>query len=108
MLEKKTWKKGDRVTLSLDMPLVCHPCPPSVNPEASGQVLFTYGPLVLARDKSVDPGWDQPVRTVPGTYDGYEIKDGRLRFEDAVFVPYPDAGASWDESTEYKCWLRQV
>lgn len=108
VLEKKTWKKGDRVTLSLDMPLVCHPCPPSVNPEASGQVLFTYGPLVLARDKSVDPGWDQPVRTVPGTYDGYEIKDGRLRFEDAVFVPYPNAGASWDDSTEYKCWLRQV
>ena len=108
MIGNGVWKQGDVVTLSLDMPLVCHPCPESVNPAAAGQVLFTYGPLVLARDRSVDPGWDQPVRAAHGTYGGYEIKDGRLRFADAVFIPYPDAGASWDGATEYKCWLRQA
>lgn len=104
---KKEWRAGEVITLLLDMPLICHKSPGSVNPAAKDLVLFTYGPLVLARDKSRDPDFDRPVSVTPGEITDFEIlRDPfRITVNGCVFIPYHKAGASWDESTEYKCWL---
>ena len=100
---KKTWKEKETVTLTLDMPLICRP-----DPANGGKVLLTYGPLVLARDKSVDPGFDRPVSFAPGEIKDFEINSDpfRITVGGCVFIPYYKAGASWDEKTEYKCWLK--
>lgn len=102
----KTWKEKEIITLTLDIPLVCHPAP-TPDGEDDGKVLLTYGPLVLARDKSVDPGYDRPVSFIPGDISDLEILSDpfRIKVKECVFVPYYRAGASWDDKTEYKCWL---
>lgn len=107
VLEKRTWKKKDKVTLDMSMPLVCLPCPQSVNPKAAGQVLFTYGPLVLSRDKTVDPEWDKPMHTDVGVRYGAGFINGRLYCDGAVFIPYAEAGATWDDRSEYKSWIKR-
>lgn len=105
---KKVWKDTETVTLTLDMPLTCHPAPTPKGYD-NGKVLLTYGPLVLARDKSVDFDFDKPVSVAPG-----EIKDFKITRDPFcitvngyIFIPYYKAGESWDEKTEYKCWLRR-
>ena len=100
---KKTWKDKEKIILSLDMPLICHP-----DPANGKKALLTYGPLVLARDKSVDPGFDRPVSFAYGEIKDYEITNDPfcITADGCVFIPYYKAGASWDEKTEYKCWLR--
>ncbi len=100
------WKKGDKITLKLCMPLVCRPCPQSVNPDVKDMVLYTYGPLVLAADKSVFEDYGKPVDAVVGERVGYGFINGRLTADGVTFIPYYKAGASWDENTEYKCWLK--
>ena len=71
-------------------------------------MLLTYGPLVLARDKSVDPGYDKPVTFSPGEIKDFEITADQfcIKVKECVFIPYYKAGASWDEKTEYRCWLK--
>ena len=101
---KKTWKEKEIITLTLDLPLVCHESPAN-----DGKVLLTYGPLVLALDKSVDPCYDKPVPFDPGKITDYTILSSpfRIKIKDRIFIPYYKAGSSWDESTEYKCWLNK-
>ena len=101
---KKTWKEKESITLTLDIPLVCHP-----DPANGGKVLLTYGPLVLARDKSVDFAFDRPVSFAPGEIKEFEITADPfcIKADGCIFIPYYRAGASWDEKTEYKCWLRR-
>ncbi len=103
---KKKWRKGERITLDLDMPLICHECPQSVNPEAKDLVLYTFGPLVLAADKSVEPDFDKPIRAVPGVRENAVMKNSAVKVDGVVLIPYHKAGATWDERTEYKCWLK--
>ena len=103
---KKKWQKGERITLDLDMPLICHECPQSVNPGAKDLVLYTYGPLVLAADKSVEPDFDKPVRAVPGVRENAVMENSAVKVDGVVLIPYHKAGATWDERTEYKCWLK--
>ncbi|MBQ7698997.1 MAG: glycoside hydrolase family 127 protein [Clostridia bacterium] len=99
---KKTWKNKENITLTFDIPLICHP-----DPANGGKVLLTYGALVLARDKSVDPGSDRPVSFKPGYITEYKILRDPFRITagGCIFIPYYKAGASWDGRTEYKCWL---
>ncbi len=104
VLDRTEWKTGDTVTLEMSIEPVCHPCPESVNPAARGMVLYTYGPLVLSRDRSVDPHFDEPVAPADPGYASFS--DGKIKIGDAVFVPYAAAGASWDEKTEYRSWLK--
>jgi len=99
------WKKGDKITLELKMPLDCRPCPQSVNPAAKDKVLYAYGPLVLAADKSVYADFDKPVQAQTGRRYEYKFEDGKLTADGVTLIPYYKAGASWDEKTEYKCWL---
>ena len=100
---RKSWRAGEKIDISFDFAPVCRDSPQSVDPTAKDKVLYTYGPVVLARDKSVDCDFDEPVivsDTADFTTDGERVIIGG-----AVFIPYRRAGASWDEKTEYKCWL---
>ena len=101
---KGEWKKGDKITLDIELPLVCHPCPQSVNPAARDTVLYTYGPLVLAADKSACPEYDKPVNAKTGERGG-KMNDFAVSIDGLKLIPYYKAGASWDDDTEYKCWL---
>lgn len=103
---KSKWQKNDRITLMLDLPLVCHPCPKSVNPKAKDMVLYTCGPLVMAADKSVCADYDKPVRANIGEHGGVNMENSAVTVDGLKLIPYYKAGASWDGKTEYKCWLK--
>ena len=101
---EREFEEGDVIRLRLDLRLICHPCPEGSYNNIKNKVLYTYGPLVMSRDKSVDPGFDRPV--VPcGEYEVLTEPYFHIKTKDAVLIPYSKAGASWDGETEYRSWL---
>ena len=126
------FRDGDTFTLDLEYEAAAHAAPVDKDVLAAlesycgrvpdhGKVLLTYGPLVLSRDKSFDPGFSErtvfrpcdltglkPAEVRPegrpdrgyGGADLFLIKNDRL-----TLVPYYAAGASWDGSTEFRSWL---
>ncbi|MBO4364457.1 MAG: glycoside hydrolase family 127 protein [Clostridia bacterium] len=108
------FENGETITLELKFGPACVPSPKSVNPEAAGKILFTYGPLVLARDKKYDSAFDSPlspeiVKELSPVYT--DLSAGTpfmLKCPAATFVPYFAAGRSFSPDTEYRCWIKRM
>ncbi|MBO7503773.1 MAG: hypothetical protein J6U38_05335, partial [Clostridia bacterium] len=72
------------------------------------------GPLVLARDKKYDSGFDSPlspeiVKELSPVYP--DLSAGTpfmLKCPAATFVPYFAAGRSFSPDTEYRCWIKRM
>ncbi len=105
------FENGEKITLELFYSPACVPSPKSVNPAGNGKILFTYGPLVLARDKKYDPDFGSPLSPeiikelvpVPSVSDAG--KPFMMKCPSATFVPYFEAGRSFSPETEYRCWF---
>lgn len=57
----RTWKKGDRIVLQLDMRCRVIPAPHGSNRAGDHRQALVRGPIVLARDENLDSAFDQPV-----------------------------------------------
>ena len=108
----RNWKAGDEVSIKFDLR------PRIEKDSVSGRIAICKGPYVYAMDKRYEANFDKPADIAMGT-DGRpafaEVKraDGLLGFLDVKladgsvrrFVPYPDAGQTWDENSEFRVWF---
>ncbi|MBP5312173.1 MAG: glycoside hydrolase family 127 protein [Clostridia bacterium] len=110
---EKIFSPGDILRFSLNYGPEAHYSPVSVNPLAKKSVLYTYGPTVLALDRSFDPKHFD--KTCGKPIENYRVNKG---FKDMIkdpftvtvngskLIPYYAAGRSFDELTEFKTWFK--
>lgn len=110
-IEKRLFK-GDEAQFTVAYRPVAHQSPVSVNPLAKESTLYTYGPVVLSVDKSVETKKYDEVRG--GPVEEYEVRPAEKNVSEnnftvvingVRFVPYFAAGRSFDENTEFKSWI---
>lgn len=82
----RTWSPGDRIELTLDMRCRLLDSPRGSNRAGDNHQALIRGPVVLARDESIDPDYDKPVAII--AKDGYvdvtavppALKAARMQF----------------------------
>ena len=122
---RRTWRNGDRVVLTLPMPVRMH--------VLHDHVAFTRGPVCLARDSRFGDGaLDEEVRDWAVTADDlaafrltradnpamfmavtgflpmgshYEDKDQECHPRAVQFTDYASAGNEWSPANRYRVWL---
>jgi hypothetical protein len=119
---ERTWRPGDRVTLTLDLRARLVPAP-----DGSAHAAITRGPIVLARDARLgggdvdEPGTPPadaagivPIKPAPAPSDaffasysvpyahGLHDRKGELALCD-----YASAGNDWDPRSRFRVWIRQ-
>ncbi len=122
---RRTWCNGDRIVLTLPMPVRMH--------VLHDHVAFTRGPVCLARDSRFDDGaLDEEVRDWAVTADDlagfrvtradapamfmavtgflpmgshYEDKDQECHPRAVQFTDYASAGNEWSPANRYRVWL---
>ena len=122
---RRTWRNGDRVVLTLPMPVRMH--------ALHDHVAFTRGPVCLARDSRFGDGaLDEEVRDYAVTEDDlagfrltraddpamfmavtgilpmgshYEDKDQECHPRAVQFTDYASAGNVWRPDNRYRVWL---
>ncbi len=107
----RKWKAGDEVSIKFDLR------PRIETDPVSGRYAILKGPYVYAMDKRFEKNFDKPAKIAIGA-DGrpiasvekaddlmgaldVKLADGSVR----RFVPYPDAGQTWDENSEFRVWF---
>ena len=122
---RRTWRNGDRVVLTLPMPVRMH--------VLHDHVAFTRGPVCLARDSRFGDGaLDEEVRDYAVTEDDlagfrvtraddpamflavtgilpmgshYEDKDQECHPRAVHFTDFASAGNEWSPANRYRAWL---
>ncbi len=100
---------GDEITLDLFYSPAANPSPLSANPFAEKQMLFTYGPCVLAADVSYGGDVNPSITfTSPIPFEVTKAGAGKpftVTINGKTFVPYYAAGRSFDDSTMFRSWF---
>ena len=58
----RKWKKGDKISLSLDMRCRVIDAPCGSNRAGDNFQAVVYGPIVLSRDENIESNYNEPVR----------------------------------------------
>lgn len=106
----RLWKKGDTVTLTLDVSLRVQ--------QQNGYVCFLHGPLVLAADARCGVDVEAPVAIIAGNKieaSSYSpsfsaMLARKIRLADGTQLPlvsYADAGKTWSEDSKMAAWLKR-
>ncbi len=106
----RAWKNGDVVTIVFDISARLE------KDTTTEYVALKKGPYVYAQDKRYEPDFDKDAavaikdgkaEAVPAKLKGaigaldVKLQDGKTR----RFVPYPSAGTTWDENSEFRVWF---
>ena len=114
----REWTAGDEICVTLDMRCEIIPAPHGSNRKGDAFCALRYGPIVLSRDKRLDPKYSSPVTIVRGG-DGCAVCESvvtdipdvrvalRVKTTDGYItvINYSAAGSSWDESSEFCTWM---
>lgn len=110
---ERIWRTGDEITVAFDIPLVCHPAPHGDNREGDDFCAFTYGAILLARDKRDTPDPLCPIhstkvneyRIMPSVYGGYLRAEVQTERELLTLIDYASAGNDWQEQSGFASWI---
>ena len=105
-IERK-WKKGDKISITLDMQCRVIDAPVGSNPESSNFQAVEYGPIVLARDENIDANYNAPVKFITNTNGTMNITPvkptlagTRMEFE----VPTTNGKIRMTDYSSVNCW----
>ncbi|MBQ7380340.1 MAG: glycoside hydrolase family 127 protein [Clostridia bacterium] len=110
---KRTWQKGDSVTVAFDIPLICHPAPKGDNRAGDDFCAFTYGAILLSRDNRYDENPLAPIssttvtdyRVMPSDCGGYLRAEIQTEREVLTLIDYASAGNDWSEKSLFVSWI---
>ena len=116
----RVWKKGDRITLTLDMRTrILRPEGEMPNENSPHHVALCRGPLVLARDSRLPGDLHHPVDFAADA-DGFAVVEPsdapdfahffafRAKQKDGTWVElldYASAGRTWDTRSIFSAWM---
>lgn len=111
----RSWKKGDRVRISLDFgPRLVYGMENAEDPGSSRHAAVLYGPLALARDRRLGAE-GTPVRVGAGNLSVTPAEAGipcqccfrvNLGGEEFLMVDYASAGKSWRRDSQMEVWMQ--
>lgn len=105
-------RPSDTYLICFDIPVVCHPAPHGSNRAGDGYVAYTYGSVLLARDRRDGRDPNEPVKDTgiktwavsPSRYGGFLTMEVTTESETLHFIDYMSAGNDWNGTT-FASWL---
>ncbi|MBR4167197.1 MAG: glycoside hydrolase family 127 protein [Bacteroidales bacterium] len=103
----RDWKAGDEIRISFDMKARLIMAREGRNPRGKDFQAVQWGPLVLARDEGIDPGYASPVRIIADADSVVDVK--RVAPERAgtrveFLVPTVDGTIRMVDYSSVDCW----
>ena len=104
---ERDWVAGDEIKIAFDMRARLIAAREGRNPKGGDFQAVQWGPLVLARDENIDPGYDTPVRIVAdaeGIVEVTRVAPERPGTRVQFGVPTTDGPIKMVDYSSVDCW----